>query len=48
MNIRHVTAAHADDIASRAYVTARQLGADPLAARRAFDSAYAETMRGER
>ena len=43
---RHITTAHADDLAVAAYMTARQLGASPAAARRAFDSAYAEAVRG--
>lgn len=41
---RHSTAAHADDLATEAYLTARRLGASPAAAMRAHASAYAAAM----
>lgn len=41
---RHITAAHADDLAVVAYLTARQLGQSVEQALRARDSAYAAAM----
>ena len=43
---RHITTAHADDLAVAAYRTARQLGQSPEQAARAHASAYADALKG--
>jgi hypothetical protein len=41
---RNIAAEHADDAGTAAYRAARQMGATPEAARRAYDSAYAAAL----